>query len=732
MGITSQDRPVPPLMEETPRKVSFKIPEYTKELNSKTIKTPKPSHNITPTKIAETPSLKMTGPGQIGLGFTLPPGLLATPSDTPTTSKRTSVTPSVVTPSLPINHTNSASAHLYMTPMSVHGPCCKPDAATTPVRQIGTHKETFASSNLQSPTKCPILPTEEDEATLSRRKRRRTSPNELQVLDEEFARCMKPTKQQRREISRRLGMAEKSVRVWFQNRRQAHRRHENIFLSSSSSQSSYGDEANSDTGHISIEAQNSLHIPAVTSDKSSEDHQVNGYERKQMDSAKSLLELPNSHQETMVDQKAFHLDEKLAASQLHRNESTFTIYNDADTDDELERTAVARDFLYGSRLRASQTLSSVRTTSSLKNKRQFGNRKVARLSNPSAISPCPGTPRLSMSMNGKAQVVVDHKPYVPASTQQANNDLPISFSNTYKRLALCLDKTPSMSVVNGQLNEPRSSPTKRAKLMTGGTRLLPPTGPQTARNLTSPNKRSPLSSRKAMPHRNTTPSPSKHQFKKISTSTTPMSLSKEFPTLPKSQTLTSALLMRQQSPANNRAAKPTNTTTQHFRQSCDLSSSPPCNNNDTNLASLTSSNSSSTSSSSSSSSSVSGSPPSRKHGQSLGMPANLTQERLASALTYAAAAAATSTRDVMFSSSQLRQRARRRRYPAGIYVSSSSSIGDSCNSSSSSGAESDDDDDYDEELQQARQYRQVVASVETQEKECINNLLSLRAGTWAA
>ncbi|KAK9448776.1 uncharacterized protein V1518DRAFT_303288 [Limtongia smithiae] len=63
-----------------------------------------------------------------------------------------------------------------------------------------------------------------DNPPLARRKRRRTSPNELRILYSEFNRCPKPHRQLRKEIAERVGMSEKAVQIWFQNRRQSSRR----------------------------------------------------------------------------------------------------------------------------------------------------------------------------------------------------------------------------------------------------------------------------------------------------------------------------------------------------------------------------------------------------------------------------------------------------------------------------------------------------------------------------
>lgn len=75
-----------------------------------------------------------------------------------------------------------------------------------------------------SPTTYPALEPSIDNAQLARRKRRRTSALELSILENEFSKNSKPTKEQRNDICKRVGMTEKAVQIWFQNKRQSHRK----------------------------------------------------------------------------------------------------------------------------------------------------------------------------------------------------------------------------------------------------------------------------------------------------------------------------------------------------------------------------------------------------------------------------------------------------------------------------------------------------------------------------
>ena len=70
------------------------------------------------------------------------------------------------------------------------------------------------------PTKEPKI----DNAPLARRKRRRTSTHELNILQEEFIKCSAPDKHKRLELADICKMSEKAVQIWFQNKRQAVKR----------------------------------------------------------------------------------------------------------------------------------------------------------------------------------------------------------------------------------------------------------------------------------------------------------------------------------------------------------------------------------------------------------------------------------------------------------------------------------------------------------------------------
>lgn len=75
-----------------------------------------------------------------------------------------------------------------------------------------------------SPATYPSQEPSIDNASLARRKRRRTSPNELAILNQEFEAGQTPNKARRIDLARRVNMTEKAVKIWFQNKRQLLRR----------------------------------------------------------------------------------------------------------------------------------------------------------------------------------------------------------------------------------------------------------------------------------------------------------------------------------------------------------------------------------------------------------------------------------------------------------------------------------------------------------------------------
>lgn len=95
-------------------------------------------------------------------------------------------------------------------------------SSSTSLVSIGSDKAYAFISH--SPATFPLQEPSIDNAPLARRKRRRTSPNELNILNKEFALGTTPNKSRRLEIAAKVSMTEKAVQIWFQNKRQSIRK----------------------------------------------------------------------------------------------------------------------------------------------------------------------------------------------------------------------------------------------------------------------------------------------------------------------------------------------------------------------------------------------------------------------------------------------------------------------------------------------------------------------------
>ncbi|QLQ78336.1 hypothetical protein HG537_0A05830 [Torulaspora globosa] len=129
---------------------------------------------------------------------------------------------SVATPSTPVvkkkNLGSSSRKNEMLTPLSAAR------AIITPSNSEKKRAFAFITHSQETfPTKEPKI----DNAPLARRKRRRTSTQELNILQAEFNQCPAPDKRKRQELAERCNMSEKAIQIWFQNKRQATKRQKN-------------------------------------------------------------------------------------------------------------------------------------------------------------------------------------------------------------------------------------------------------------------------------------------------------------------------------------------------------------------------------------------------------------------------------------------------------------------------------------------------------------------------
>ncbi|QLL30773.1 hypothetical protein HG536_0A05880 [Torulaspora globosa] len=129
---------------------------------------------------------------------------------------------SVATPSTPVvkrkSLVSSSRKNEMLTPLSAAR------AVITPSNSEKKRAFAFITHSQETfPTKEPKI----DNAPLARRKRRRTSTQELNILQAEFNQCPAPDKRKRQELAERCNMSEKAIQIWFQNKRQATKRQKN-------------------------------------------------------------------------------------------------------------------------------------------------------------------------------------------------------------------------------------------------------------------------------------------------------------------------------------------------------------------------------------------------------------------------------------------------------------------------------------------------------------------------
>ncbi|KAI9813420.1 MAG: hypothetical protein M1827_004095 [Pycnora praestabilis] len=124
------------------------------------------------------------------------------------------------------------------------------------------------------------LPPNVDNKLLARQKRRRTSPEDQVVLEAEYQRNPKPDKAARINIVNRVALGEKEVQIWFQNRRQNTRRKSRPLLPHEiipSLRSSFGQTVVDDAIFFSQSSDDNVQNTPLRNNNSPED--INGVDR---------------------------------------------------------------------------------------------------------------------------------------------------------------------------------------------------------------------------------------------------------------------------------------------------------------------------------------------------------------------------------------------------------------------------------------------------------------------
>ncbi|ODV91490.1 hypothetical protein CANCADRAFT_42138 [Tortispora caseinolytica NRRL Y-17796] len=151
-----------------------------------------------------------------------------------------------------------------------------------------------------------------DNSALARKRRRRTSPDELLILERAFMACQKPNRVMRSDIARKAGMTDRAVQVWFQNRRQSWRRNRKPALLDQLSDAKYDSVISSNPPSLSDNTSEAPSSPpelssADTSFSSNSFADSNTPKRKPLETLNSNLRLDMSgdgQAVLVVDQKS--------------------------------------------------------------------------------------------------------------------------------------------------------------------------------------------------------------------------------------------------------------------------------------------------------------------------------------------------------------------------------------------------------------------------------------------
>ncbi|KAI3404784.2 YOX1 [Candida oxycetoniae] len=135
------------------------------------------------------------------------------------------------------NSSSSSSSFSSSSSSTSSTSSCFPSSSTTSISSLSEKLVSSKSSIVNndkayafishSPATFPSQEPAIDNAPLARRKRRRTSPYELSILNQEFELGSTPNKLQRIKIAKKVSMTEKAVQIWFQNKRQSLRKQNN-------------------------------------------------------------------------------------------------------------------------------------------------------------------------------------------------------------------------------------------------------------------------------------------------------------------------------------------------------------------------------------------------------------------------------------------------------------------------------------------------------------------------
>ncbi|KAI9843316.1 MAG: hypothetical protein M1838_002687 [Thelocarpon superellum] len=243
------------------------------------------------------------------------------------------------------------------------------------------------------------LPPNVDNKPLARQKRRRTSPEDQVILEEEYQRNAKPDKSARMHIVQRVALGEKEVQIWFQNRRQNTRRkskpleaHELAPIRSSEPSSSDGNPHPSRT-HIDAQEGSVSETASSTQGSASHDASSRGATTTPLSSQSSVA------RDVTVSQDNSHESSRRASFPLSQASHVLSL---------TDRGGTPSHSLPHVRHSLPGYISNRRNASTLGQHESVGHDGLVAHA-PALLKRSSSLIRLSMSLDGKAQVVTDEE-----------------------------------------------------------------------------------------------------------------------------------------------------------------------------------------------------------------------------------------------------------------------------------------------------------------------------------
>ncbi|KAE9965316.1 hypothetical protein EG328_009819 [Venturia inaequalis] len=212
------------------------------------------------------------------------------------------------------------------------------------------------------------LDVNSESKTAPRQKRRRTSPEDQKILEEEFARNPKPDKPSRLEIVKKVALGEKEIQIWFQNRRQASRRRQEPTGHSDDLTASQDSRSRANSGLIpspSMQAPTStppaVEVPDIQNESaSSAEAAEEKVAEEQVTQEKDVVESETERKEAAPAKLVLFKDELTGSAYIipETPTSSQTLPSSQETSQDTTRSTILKPGYFANRRSASYILSS--------------------------------------------------------------------------------------------------------------------------------------------------------------------------------------------------------------------------------------------------------------------------------------------------------------------------------------------------------------------------------------